>query len=125
MAVSHRASAQSSASSQSNGSAPDTGAGSAGPSSCPPNDLGAESLAIDACDKADSLRELLSAYTCVEKLIEPAELGDTNLVNPTRTELSALLRMVNEEAERRIDSIDKTLQSMRFARDAKPAVQSP
>ena len=124
MVTSARASAQSS---HGNCKSPDTRSDSVGASSFsrPPDEFCAESLAIDACDKADSLRELLSAYTCVEKLIEPAELGDTNLVNPTRTELSALLRVVNEEAERRIDSIDKTLQSMRSALDAKPAVQSP
>ena len=83
------------------------------------------SLALQACDDADHLRQLLRAYACLDKLIEPLEIGDTELISPTRTELSALLRVVNEEAERRIDSIDKTLQSMRSALDAKPAVQSP
>jgi hypothetical protein len=123
MATSARASAQSS---RTDGRSPDTSSGSAdASSSIPQNELDFGSLAIDACDKADSLRELLSAYTCVEKLIEPAELGDSNLVNPTRTELGALVRVVNEEMERRIDSIDKTLQSMRSALDAQPAVQRP
>jgi hypothetical protein len=124
MATSSRASPQSS---HTDGKAPATRPGSPGaPSSFsgPLDHLDAEFLAIDACDEADSLRELLSAYTCIEKLVQPVEFSDTDL-NPTGAELSALVRVVNEEMERRIDSIDKTLQSMRSVLEERLAVQSP
>lgn len=92
-------------------------------SSCP--DTNPESLAVQACDDTGHLREVLCAYTCLERLIEPLELGDSELLAPTRTELGALIRLVNEEMQRRIDSIDATLQSMRSAMTGGAAVQSP
>jgi hypothetical protein len=91
-----------------------------------PFDTGlAESLAIQACDETDSLREVLSAYACLEKLIEPAELGDTEQVHPTRTELAALVGMVNLEMSRRLAVIDATLQSMRAELNARTTEASP
>lgn len=127
MATSTCAPAPSSASSKTGGSAPDAPSDATDPSvpfSRPPSDSDPEALAIQACDNTESLRELLSAYACLEKLIEPVELGDTDQVNPTRTELSALVRLVNEEMQRRIDSIDTTLQSMRSALTEGAAVKN-
>lgn len=88
-------------------------------------DTNPDSLAIQACDDTGHLREVLCAYTCLERLIAPLELGDSEPVAPTRTELSALVRLVNQEMQRRIDSIDTTLQSMRSALTEGAAVQSP
>jgi hypothetical protein len=36
-------------------------------------------------------------------------------VYPTRTELSALVRVVNEELQRRVETADTTMQSLRVA----------
>jgi hypothetical protein len=42
-------------------------------------------------------------------------VNDTEEVYPTRTELSALVRVVNEELQRRIEAADTTMQSLRIA----------
>ncbi|WP_454907582.1 hypothetical protein [Variovorax gossypii] len=72
----------------------------------------AESLTLQACDEIDSLHELQSAYAGLEKLIASQHLNDTEEISPTRTELSALVRVVNEELRRRIGAADLTLQSL-------------
>lgn len=75
----------------------------------------AEALALQACDDTDSLREVLCAYVCLEKLIAPLEVGDTEQLGPTRTELGALVRLVNEEMSRRIEAADRATRAMRAA----------
>ncbi|MFM9923541.1 hypothetical protein VLK31_11175 [Variovorax sp. H27-G14] len=84
-----------------------------------------DSLALQACDDANNLNEVLHAYACLEKLIEPAELGDTEQVNPSRTELAALVGMVNLEMSRRLAVIETTLESMRAELDARTAADAP
>ena len=74
-----------------------------------------ESLALQACDDIDSLHAVHRAYACLEKLIVPQGVNDTEEVYPTRTELSALVRVVNEELQRRIEAADTTMQSLRVA----------
>jgi hypothetical protein len=74
-----------------------------------------ESLALQACDDIDSLHAVHRAYACLEKLIVPQGVNDTEEVYPTRTELSALVRVVNEELQRRIETADATMQSLRIA----------
>jgi hypothetical protein len=74
-----------------------------------------ESLALQACDDIDSLHAVHRAYACLEKLIVPQGVNDTEEVYPTRTELSALVRVVNEELQRRIEAADTTMQSLRIA----------
>jgi 5-bromo-4-chloroindolyl phosphate hydrolysis protein len=73
----------------------------------------AESLTLQACDEIDSLHELQNAYAGLEKLIATQHLNDAEEISPTRTELSALVRVVNEELRRRIGAADRTLQSLR------------
>ncbi|MCY1531455.1 hypothetical protein D9M68_666790 [compost metagenome] len=75
----------------------------------------AESLALQACDDVDSLHAVQRAYACIEKLIVPQRVGETEEVFPTRTELGALVRLVNEELLRRIEAADATAQSLRAA----------
>ena len=75
----------------------------------------ADALALQACDDTDSLREVLCAYTCLEKLIAPLEVGDTEQLGPTRTELGSLVRLVNEEMSRRIEAADSATRAMRAA----------
>ncbi|SFP31986.1 hypothetical protein [Variovorax sp. 770b2] len=78
-------------------------------------DTDPNALALQVCEDTDSLREVHRAYACIEKLIVPLELGDADELNPTRNELSALVRVVNEELSRRIESVDKAVQAMRAA----------
>jgi hypothetical protein len=74
-----------------------------------------ESLALQACDDIDSLHEVQHAYAGLEKLIVPQKTNDTEEVYPTRTELGALVRVVNEELQRRIETADTTIQLLRVA----------
>ena len=103
MAVSPGANAQSSTASRANGIAFD------------PTKNTVESLALQACDDTESLREVQSAYACLEKLIVPLELGDTEELNPTRSELSALVRVINDELNRRIEAVDKAVHAVHAA----------
>ncbi|PBI96158.1 hypothetical protein BKP43_04660 [Variovorax boronicumulans] len=75
----------------------------------------AESLALQACDDLDSIHMVRRAYACIEKLIVPQHVNDTDDVYPTCTELGALVRLVNEELQRRIETAETTLQSLRAA----------
>jgi hypothetical protein len=76
---------------------------------------GVESLALQACDDIDSLHAVHRAYACLEKLIVPQRVHDAEEVYPTRTELGALVRLVNEELQRRIETAEATIQSWRAA----------
>jgi hypothetical protein len=84
-------------------------------SSCPESSeaTGVESLALQACDDIDSLHEVRRAYAGLEKLIASQAVTDTEEIHPTRTELSALVRVVNDELQRRIDKADTTVQALR------------
>jgi hypothetical protein len=75
----------------------------------------AESLALQACDDIDSLHAVHRAYVCLEKLIVPQRVNDAEDVYPTRAELGALVRLVNEELQRRIEAAEATIQSWRVA----------
>lgn len=77
--------------------------------------LGAGLLALRACDDIESFYVVQRAYACLEKLIGPQHTSDTEEVYPNRTELSALVGLVNEELQRRIEATDATMQSLRVA----------
>jgi hypothetical protein len=81
----------------------------------------AESLALQACDDIDSLHVVQRAYACLEKLIGPQHTSDAEEVCPSRTELSALVGLVNEELQRRIDTANATMQSLRVALSGRDA----
>ena len=74
-------------------------------------------LALRACDDIDSLHDVRLAYACIEKLVDPTHASDSEDVYPIRTELSALMRLVNEELQRRIETTEATMQSLRLAVD--------
>jgi len=74
-----------------------------------------DDLALQTCDDADSLNEVLRAYTAFEKLIEPGALNDSEALTPTRSELSALLRPLNEALVARIDAVNATATDLRRA----------
>ena len=72
-----------------------------------------DDLAIQTCDDADSLNEVLRAYTAFEKLIEPGAPDDSEALTPTRSELSALLRLLNEALVARIDAVNAAAADVR------------
>ncbi len=87
-------------------------------------------LALQTCDDADHLNEVLRAYTALEKLVEPASLQDGETLAPTRTELSALLRLLNQALMFRIDTIHAAALTLRESiEDASqpptPAIAAP
>jgi hypothetical protein len=79
----------------------------------PSLDLG--TLAIQTCDDADSLNEVLRAYTAFEKLIETGAPNDSEVLAPTRSELSALLGLLNEALVARIGAVNAAAGDMRRA----------
>ncbi|KQW60959.1 hypothetical protein [Variovorax sp. Root411] len=78
-------------------------------------DLDLDDLALQTCDDAESLNEVLRAYTAFEKLIEPGAPNDSEALTPTRSELSALLRLLNEALVARIDAVNTAAGDMRRA----------
>jgi hypothetical protein len=49
------------------------------------------------------------------KLIDPLLVNDTEELAPSRSELSALFGLVNDELHRRIDTADAAVRSLRAA----------
>jgi hypothetical protein len=74
-----------------------------------------ESFALQAGDDIANIRDVHCAYACLEKLIVPLHVNDCEEVYPTRSELGALIRLVNEELQRRIEAADSTISSLRGA----------
>lgn len=74
-----------------------------------------DDLALQACDDADSLNDVMRAYAAFEKLIEPGAPNDSEALTPTRSELSALLRLLNEALVARIDAVNAATGDVRRA----------
>lgn len=68
-----------------------------------------ESLALQADDDIESIRNAHCACVCLEKLILPQRVHDTEHMHPTRSELGALVGLVNEELRRCIDAAGATI----------------
>jgi len=86
------------------------------PKSVPPHsNANAESVALQAGDDVEGIRQVHSAYVCLEKLIVPMQVNEREEIYPTRSEFGALFRLVNEELQRRIDAADSTIGSLRCA----------
>jgi hypothetical protein len=80
-----------------------------------PSHTDPESLALQADDDIESIRNVHCACACLDKLIHPQRVKDCEEADPTRSELGARMRLVNEELHRRIDAADATIQSLRSA----------
>lgn len=65
-----------------------------------------DDLAIQACDDADNLNDVMRAYSALKKLVETSALDDSEVLIPSRTELSALLGMLNEAMTARIGAVN-------------------
>ncbi|SFP64495.1 hypothetical protein SAMN05216567_107411 [Variovorax sp. OK605] len=77
-----------------------------------PESASAESLALQACDDVESLRVVQRAVACIEKLIAPQRVNDAEEVYPSRTELGALMGVVNDDLLRRIEVADATVRAL-------------
>ncbi|RSZ38531.1 hypothetical protein EJO70_20640 [Variovorax sp. 553] len=53
------------------------------------------------------------AYAGLEKLVVQQGVNDAEEAYPSRSELGALVRVVNEELRRRIETTEGTIQSLR------------
>ena len=73
----------------------------------------AEQLALQLCDDIGNLQSMQRAYACLEKLIVQQEVNDAQELYPSRAELAALVGVVNDELQRRIDTAEATAQSLR------------
>jgi hypothetical protein len=74
-----------------------------------------DTLALQTCDDAENLHEVLRAYTAFEKLIETGAPNDSEALAPTRSELSALLGLINEALVARIGAVNAAAGDMRRA----------
>lgn len=85
-----------------------------------PRPHGAASLAFKAQAELDHLCDAQLAYACIEQLLDPDRLSDGEDIHATRSQFSALLRLLNGELKQRLESVDAALQSVRDAlgRDA-------
>jgi len=74
----------------------------------------AASLALRAGDEASGLRDVMRAYACLQLLIAPVHRCEGDEEFPaTRSELAALVGLVNEALDRRIEDVDAAIQSVR------------
>lgn len=74
-----------------------------------------DDLALQTCDDADNLHEVMRAYTALEKLVDTAALNDCEDLATNRSELSALLRLLNEALMARIDTVNAAAGDLRRA----------
>jgi hypothetical protein len=75
----------------------------------------AEALTLRASDEIDTIHDVQRAYACLERLIAPQRVNDPEEVHVTRSELGALLRLLNAELQRGIDTAVTTIESVRAA----------
>jgi len=78
----------------------------------PPN---LDDLALQACDDAENLNDVMRAYAALRKLVDTSALNDSEELTPSRTELSALLGVLNDALTARIDAINLAAGAVREA----------
>ncbi|WP_019658344.1 hypothetical protein [Variovorax atrisoli] len=74
-----------------------------------------DDLALQACDDADNLNNVMRAYAALRKLVDTSALNDSEELTPSRTELSALLGVLNDALTARIDAINLAAGAVREA----------
>ena len=80
-----------------------------------PASLTLDYLALQACDDANDLNEVMCAYTALKKLVDTSALNDSEVLTPSRTELSALLGLLNDALLVRIDTVNGATSAVREA----------
>ncbi|RUR67282.1 hypothetical protein EJP67_09420 [Variovorax guangxiensis] len=74
-----------------------------------------DDLALQACDDADTLNDVMRAYAALRKLVDTSALNDSEELTPSRTELSALLGVLNDALTARIDTVNGATSAVREA----------
>lgn len=74
-----------------------------------------DDLALQACDDADTLNDVMRAYAALRKLVDTSALNDSEELTPSRTELSALLGVLNDALTARIDTVNGSTSAVREA----------
>jgi hypothetical protein len=74
-----------------------------------------DDLALQACDDADTLNDVMRAYSALKKLVDTSALNDSEVLTPSRTELSALLGVLNDALLARIDTVNGATSAVREA----------
>lgn len=74
-----------------------------------------DDLALQACDDADKLNDVMRAYAALRKLVDTSALNDSEELTPSRTELSALLGVLNDALTARIDTVNGATSAVREA----------
>lgn len=72
-------------------------------------------LVARAADGFENLHDVQLAYAGLEMLISPVCGHESGEVHASRGELAALLRMLNEGLDRRVEAIDLAVQTLRDA----------
>jgi hypothetical protein len=80
-----------------------------------PSVASSSSFLCRARDEASNLDDVQSAYAGLELLIAPMGSGDAEEIQASRTELSALVRLMNEEFDRRIRALKAAINSAQHA----------
>lgn len=75
----------------------------------------AAALALVAGDCSDSLTDTLNAFRALEHLTTPTGRGDSERLDLTRTEMGALLRVLNNDLARQIDAMASATNGVRAA----------
>jgi len=74
-----------------------------------------DDLALQACDDAENLNDVMRAYAALRKLVDTSDLNDSEELTPSRTELSALLGVLNDALTARIDTVNGATSAVREA----------
>lgn len=70
------------------------------------------SLARQVADDVDKISEVHRAFACLESFVAPYRVGDSEEVCTTRSELSALLRLLNDELQCRVEAAGASLRCL-------------
>jgi hypothetical protein len=74
-----------------------------------------DDLALQVCDDADTLDDVMRADSALKKLVDTSALNDGEVLTPSRTELSALLGLLNDALLARIDTVNGATGAVREA----------
>lgn len=71
--------------------------------------------ALRVADQAEQFRDTLDAFLALERLTTPSGRDDCETLEPTRSQMGALLRVLNDELARQIDALASATEALRTA----------
>lgn len=71
--------------------------------------------ALRVADQAEQFRDTLDAFLALERLTTPSGRNDCETLEPTRSQMGALLRVLNDELARQIDALASATEALRTA----------